>query len=63
MKAATLHINWNIGRLVATGIHGVYANVLEIRDRSTGIASVGSLNNLNTESKAIGIGGDWYLNY
>lgn len=63
LQAATLHINWNIGRLVATGIHGVYANVLEQRDRSTGVASIPSLNNLNTTSKALGVGGDWYLNY
>ena len=63
LQAATFHVNWNIGRLVATGIHAVYASVLEQRDRSTGVAAIPSLNNLNTTSKALGAGGDWYLNY
>ncbi len=63
VQAATLHINWNIGRLVATGIHAVYANVLEQRDRSAGVATIANLNSLNTTSTALGVGGDWYLNY
>lgn len=63
VQAFTLHLNWNIGRLVATGIHGVYANVLEAKDKSTGIATLGNLNSINTKSKSIGIGGDWYINY
>lgn len=63
VQAATLHINWNAGKLVTTGIHAVYANVLESKDRSTGIASIANLNTLNTDSKAIGIGADWYINY
>jgi hypothetical protein len=63
VQAGTLHLNWNIGRLVATGIHGVYANVLEPKDRSTSIATKPSLNALETTSKSIGYGGDWYLNY
>jgi hypothetical protein len=47
---------------MATGIHGTFAQVLESKDRSPGIAT-GSLNSLNTTSKTIGYGGDWYLNY
>ncbi|MDQ3016837.1 MAG: alginate export family protein [Bacteroidota bacterium] len=62
LQAATFHLNWNIGRLLATGIHAVYASVLEPHDRSTGV-STGPVNNLNTDNKALGIGGDFYLNY
>jgi hypothetical protein len=63
VQATTLHLNWNIGRLVDTGVHAVFAQVLEQRDRSTGIATIPSLANLETTSKSIGMGGDWYLNY
>ena len=63
VQATTLHLDWKIGRLVSTGIHGVAAQVLEQKDRSTGIATIGNLNNLNTDSKSIGLGGDLYLNY
>ncbi len=62
VQAATFHLNWKLGRLVATGVHGVYASVLESKDRSTGIATV-NLNTLTTTNKTIGYGGDWYLNY
>lgn len=62
VQAWTLHFNCRIGRLVDTGIHGVFAQALELKDRSTGIATH-SLNNLTTDDKTIGYGGDWYLNY
>lgn len=62
VQAGTLHINWRLGRLVDTGIHGVFAQVLELKDKSTGIATI-NLNNLATDNKTIGYGGDWYLNY
>ncbi len=62
LQAFTFHLNWNVGPLVATGIHAVYASVLEQQDRSPGIAT-GPVNNLNTESKNIGVGGDAYINY
>ncbi len=63
VQAATLHLNWNAGRLVDIGAHAVYANVLEPKDRSTGIPTIPNLNNLETDSKAIGAGGDVYINY
>ena len=62
VQATTLHLNWNIGRLVATGFHAVTATVLESKDRSTGIATLPT-GSLTTTSKSIGFGGDWYLNY
>jgi hypothetical protein len=62
VQAATLHLNWNAGKSVATGIHGVWAQVLEQRDRSTGIAA-GPIPADLPSSNSIGIGGDWYLNY
>ena len=62
VTATTLHLDWKVGRLVSTGIHGVMANVLEQGDRSTGIA-VGGLPEFTTNSTSIGVGGDWYLNY
>ncbi|MEP6793081.1 MAG: alginate export family protein [Saprospiraceae bacterium] len=62
VQAGTLHVNWRLGRLVDTGIHGVYASVLESKDKSTGIATV-NLNTLTTDNKSIGYGGDWYFNY
>ena len=63
VQATTLHLDWKLGRLVSTGVHGVFAQVLESKDRSAGIATLGSLNELATTSKSIGMGGDWYLNY
>jgi len=63
VQASTLHLNWILGRLMATGIHAVSAQVLESKDRSTGIATIASLNSITTTSKSIGFGGDWYLNY
>ncbi|AEE48899.1 alginate export family protein [Haliscomenobacter hydrossis] len=63
VQATTLHLDWKLGRLVSTGIHGVFARVLESKDRSAGVATLGSLNELATTSKSIGMGGDWYLNY
>ncbi len=63
VQAGTLHLNWNAGRLVDVGAHAVYANVLEPTDRSTGIPTIGNLNNLDTDSKNIGAGGDVYINY
>ena len=63
VQATTLHIDWMIGRLVSTGIHGVMANVLEQKDRSTGIATGPIPSDLGTSSTSIGMGGDWYLNY
>jgi Alginate export len=63
VQAGTLHLNWQVGRLVSTGVHGVFAQVLESNDRSAAVATIPNLNNLNTSSKAIGVGGDWYLNY
>ena len=62
VTATTLHLDWKVGRLVSTGIHGVMANVIEQGDRSTGIA-VGALPEFTTNSTSIGYGGDWYLNY
>lgn len=62
VTATTLHLDWKVGRLVSTGIHGVMANVIEQGDRSTGIA-VGGLPEFTTNSTSIGYGGDWYLNY
>ncbi len=62
VQAATLHFDWKIGRLVSTGVHGVFASVIEQNDRSSGIA-VGPINELGTSSTSIGMGGDWYLNY
>jgi len=61
-QAVTFQFNWRAGRLVDTGIHGVFAQVLESKDRSPGIATV-NLNTINTDNKTIGYGGDWYLNY
>lgn len=63
VQAATVQMDWKIGRLLSTGVHAVWAQVLEAKDRSTGISTLESLNNLRTPSKAIGMGGDWYLNY
>lgn len=63
VQATTLHLDWKLGRLVSTGVHGVIANVLESRDRSSGVVTLESLNRLNTNSTFIGFGGDWYLNY
>jgi hypothetical protein len=63
VQAATLHLNWRVGKLVDTGLHAVYANVLEQNDKSTGIATISNLNSIETESKSIGVGGDWYINY
>jgi hypothetical protein len=61
VQATTLHLDWKIGQLVSTGIHGVIANVLEQNDRSTAIGTIPA--DLGTSSTALGIGGDWYLNY
>lgn len=63
VQATTAHFNWSAGKSFDIGAHAVYAAVLEPNDPSTGIAVVGNLNNLETESKAIGTGGDIYLNY
>lgn len=63
VQAATFHLNWRAGRLIDTGIHAVYANVLEQSDRSTGIATISNLNSIETDSKSIGVGGDLYVNY
>ncbi len=63
VQAGTVHMNWNVGRLISTGFHGVYASVIEPLDRSPGIATIPSLNNLTTTSKSIGVGGDIYVNY
>jgi hypothetical protein len=62
VNAFTLHINKRVGQLVDIGVHGVYASVLEQTDPSTGIALL-PLNNLDTDSKAIGMGVDAYINY
>jgi hypothetical protein len=62
VTATTLHLDWKVGRLVSTGIHGVLANVIEKNDRSTGIA-IGTLPEFTTTSTSIGFGGDWYMNY
>lgn len=62
VQATTFHLNWKLGRLLDTGIHGVYAGVLESKDRSPGIATL-NLNTLTTTNKTIGYGGDWYFNY
>jgi hypothetical protein len=37
VQATTLHLDWQIGRLVSAGFHAVIANVLELKDRSTGM--------------------------
>lgn len=63
VQAVTLHLDWKLGRLVSTGVHGVMAQVLESKDRSSGVITLENLNRLNTNNKFIGIGGDWYLNY
>jgi hypothetical protein len=63
VQATTFHLNWRAGQLVDIGVHGVVAAVLEPKDKSTGIATVASLENLGTDSKSIGSGGDVYLNY
>ena len=63
IQAVTLHLDWKLGRLVSTGVHGVMAQVLESKDRSSGVITLENLNRLNTSNKFIGIGGDWYLNY
>ncbi len=62
VQAGTIHLDWKIGRLVATGIYGVYAEVLEPLDNSTGVATV-PLSSITTTSKSLGYGGDWYVNY
>lgn len=63
VQASTLHIDWQIGRLVSTGIHGVVASVVEQGDRSTGIGPPpGPISDLGT-SNSIGVGADWYLNF
>ena len=62
VQATTLHLDWQIGRLISTGFHGVIANVLELKDRSTGIATV-PLGPITTTSTSIGSGGDVYLHY
>ena len=63
VQATTLHVDWMIGRLLSTGIHGVMANVLEQKDRSPGIATGPIPSDLGTSSTSIGMGADWYLNY
>lgn len=63
VQATTLHLDWKLGRLLSTGVHGVIAQVLESKDRSSGVITLENLNRLNTSNKFIGIGGDWYLNY
>jgi hypothetical protein len=63
IQATTLHLDWKLGRLVSTGVHGVFAKVLEAKDRSAGVVTLESLNNLSTSSKSLGMGLDWYLNY
>ncbi len=63
VQATTLHLSYKPGRLVETGIHAVIASVLENRDRSTGIVTFPLTDGLDPEITAIGIGGDWYLNY
>jgi|GEM_PF-1273921 len=62
VQATTFHLDWQIGRLVSTGFHAVIANVLELKDKSTGIATV-PLGPITTTSTDIGAGGDVYLNY
>ncbi|MEO5906485.1 MAG: alginate export family protein, partial [Saprospiraceae bacterium] len=63
VQATTLHLSYKPGRLIETGIHAVFAQVLETEDRSTGIATIPSLNGLDPQVRSIGVGGDWYLNY
>lgn len=63
VQAGTLHLNWSLSDMVGMGVHGVYATVLEQKDRSPAFATIPSLNNLSTDSKVIRYGGDWYLNY
>ena len=63
VQASTLHVDWKIGRLVSTGIHWVVASVLEPEDRSTGIATIPSLDSIANTNNSIGEGGDWYLNF
>lgn len=63
VQAGTFHLDYMAGRLVSTGLHATFASVLEPTDRSPGIATIGNLNNLETDSKSIGVGGDVYLNY
>jgi hypothetical protein len=62
VQATTVHLDWKVGRLVSTGLHAVIANVLELKDKSTGIATV-PLGPITTTSTAIGSGGDVYINY
>ncbi len=63
VQASTLHIDWQIGRLVSTGIHGVVASVLEQGDRSTGIGPPLGPVTEPVISNSIGMGADWYLNF
>jgi len=62
VQATTLHLDWQMGRLVSAGFHAVIANVLELKDKSTGIATV-PLGPITTTSTSIGSGGDVYLHY
>jgi len=62
VQATTIHVDWKIGRLVSTGAHGVLANVLELKDLSSGIATIPP-GQITTTSTAIGAGGDVYINY
>ncbi len=62
VQATTLHFDWLFGRLLSAGFHGVIANVLEVKDKSTGIATIPP-GSVTTTSTDIGAGGDVYLNY
>jgi hypothetical protein len=62
VTATTIHFDWKVGRLVSTGLHGVIANVIETKDRSTGVAS-GQIPEVNITVTDIGAGGDVYVNY
>lgn len=62
VQAATLHLDVNLTNRLHVGLHGVYANVLQPRDPSTGVATNRS-QAITTTANDIGIGGDIYLNY
>ncbi len=63
VQASTLHVDWKIGRLVSTGIHGVVASVIEQGDRSTGIGPPPGTVSDFRPGNSIGMGADWYLNF
>jgi hypothetical protein len=62
VQASTVHVDYRIGRLVSVGLHGIFAQVLELKDRSTGIATI-PLGSITTTNSEIGKGGDVYVNY